>query len=174
MANFTKLKETTKNIPEFSENNYVLAGYIVATLITSSGVFLIYEILANTDLTFSANWNMFKSPLGNLCWFIGLFWAIIFWGKFGHWSATPITKTYDRYGNLKKVEEDYDVSNQMFAKILMPILGHFVIEPIIYGAIIYYPIQCMVGAKVSAHDIEVANADGVTIYYVCNSDKTEL
>ena len=35
-------------------------------------------------------------------------------------------------------------------------------------------VMSMVGAKVSAHDIEVANADGVTIYYVCNSDKTEL
>jgi hypothetical protein len=32
----------------------------------------------------------------------------------------------------------------MFAKILMPFLGHFVIEPIIYGAIIYYPIQCII------------------------------
>ena len=35
-------------------------------------------------------------------------------------------------------------------------------------------LMSMVGAKVSAHDIEVANADGVTIYYNWNSDKTEL
>ena len=31
-----------------------------------------------------------------------------------------------------------------------------------------------VGANVFAHDIEVANADGVTIYYVWTNDKTEL
>lgn len=137
-------KISLPNIPEFSDDNYSIAGYIVASFITLSGGFLIYEILFNSDLTFSANWNMFKSSLGNLCWFIGFIWAIVWWGKFTHWSATPITKTYDRYGNLKKVEEDYDVSNQMFAKILMPFLGHFVIEPIIYGAIIYYPIQCVI------------------------------
>ena len=35
-------------------------------------------------------------------------------------------------------------------------------------------LMSMVGAKASAHDIEVANADGVTIYYRWNSDKTEL
>ena len=35
-------------------------------------------------------------------------------------------------------------------------------------------LMSMVGAKASAHDIEVKNADGVTIYYVWNSDKTEL
>ena len=137
-------KISLPNIPEFSDDNYSIAVYIVASFITLSGGFLIYEILFNSDLTFSANWNMFRSPLGNLCWFIGFIWAIVWWGKFTHWSATPITKTYDRYGNLKKVEEDYDVSNQMFAKILMPFLGHFVIEPIIYGAIIYYPIQCVI------------------------------
>ena len=31
-----------------------------------------------------------------------------------------------------------------------------------------------VGANVFAHDIEVANADGVTIYYVWTNYKTEL
>lgn len=137
-------KFTIPDLPEFSNENYSIAGYIVASLITLSGGFLIYEVLFNSDLTFSANWNMFKSPLGNLCWIIGFIWAMLWWGKFTHWSATPVTKTYDKYGNLKKVEEDYDVSNQMFAKILMPFLGHFVIEPIIYGAIIYYPIQCII------------------------------
>jgi hypothetical protein len=32
----------------------------------------------------------------------------------------------------------------------------------------------MVGAKAYAHDIEVPNADGVTIYYVWTNNKTEL
>jgi hypothetical protein len=137
-------KFSLPNIPEFSSENYKIVSYVVAALITASGGFLVYEVLFNSDLTFSANWNMFKSPLGNFCWFIGFFWAIAWWGKFTHWSATPITKTYDKYGDLKKVEEDYDVSNQLFAKVLMPFLGHFVIEPIIYGAIIYYPIQCVI------------------------------
>jgi hypothetical protein len=144
MGQIEKIKNNVRNIPEFSEKNYSIVGYVFAALITVAGLFFIYEVITTDALVFKANWNMFKSPLGNLCWFIGFFWAIAWWGKFTHWSATPITKTYDSYGNLKKVEEDYDVSNQMFAKILMPFLGHFVIEPIIYGAIIYYPIQCII------------------------------
>ena len=35
-------------------------------------------------------------------------------------------------------------------------------------------LMSMVGAKTSAHDIEAKNADGVTIYYRWNIDKTEL
>lgn len=144
MGQIEKIKNCVRRIPEFSEKNYNIVGYIFAALVTVAGLFLIYEVLTTDALIFKANWNMFKSPLGNLCWFIGFFWAIAWWGKFTHWSATPITKTYDRYGNLKKVEEDYDISNQMIGKFFMPFLGHFVIEPIIYGAIIFYPIQCII------------------------------
>lgn len=133
------------NLPEFSSNNYNIAGYVVASLITLSGGFLIYEVLFNSDLTFSANWNMFKSPLGNFCWIIGFIWAIAWWGKFTHWSATPVVETRDKYtGRLVERKENFDITEQLFAKILMPFLGHFVIEPIIYGAIIYYPIQCII------------------------------
>lgn len=139
-----KLKESLSKIPEFSEKNYVLAGYIVAALITLAGAFLIYEVLTTDALTFKANWNMFKSPLGSLCMIIGFICAIVFWGKMGHWSRTPITEYRDSSGNLLRREENFDVMEQSFAKILMPILGHFILEPIIYGAIIYYPIQCII------------------------------
>lgn len=88
---------------------------------------------------------MFKSPLGNLCFIIGFIWAMFWWGKFTHWSSTPVVETRDRYfGKLIKREENYDIMEQGFAKIIMPLLGHFVIEPIIYAAIIYYPIQCVI------------------------------
>lgn len=132
------------NLPEFSTENYNIARYVIASLITVSGVFLIYEVLFNSDLTFAANWNMFKSPLGNICMFIGLLCAIIFWGKMGHWSRTPVIEYRDRSGRLVGAKEDMDITEQSFAKILLPIIGHFVIEPIIYGALIYYPIQCVI------------------------------
>ena len=35
-------------------------------------------------------------------------------------------------------------------------------------------LMSMTGAKSFAHDIEVANSDGVTIYYVWTNNKTEL
>lgn len=144
MGQIENIKNRVRNLPEFSENNYSIVGYVFAALITLAGGYFIYEVLTTDTLTFKANWNMFKSPLGNLCWIIGLVWAIAWWGKFFHWSAIPIMKTYDRDGNLKKVEEDFDIINQMFAKILMPFLGHFVIEPLIYAAVIYYPLQCII------------------------------
>lgn len=139
------IKRWMDKIPEFSEFNYKLACRIFAALVTITGIFLIYEIVTTDTLEFKANWNMFKSALGSICMFIGFLCAIIFWGKFGHWSSTPVTETRDRFtGELIKSEENYDVSEQLFAKLLMPLIGHFVLEPIIYGAIIYYPIQCVI------------------------------
>lgn len=132
------------NLPEFSNENYNIVGYIVAALITLSGGFLVYEVLFNSDLTFSANWNMFKSPLGQICWGIGFLCAIIFWGKMGHWSATPVNEYRDSSGRLVERKESMDVMDQGFAKILMPVLGHFGIEPLVYGALIYYPIECVI------------------------------
>ena len=35
-------------------------------------------------------------------------------------------------------------------------------------------VMSMIGIKATAHDIEVVNSDGVTIYYVWTNDNTEL
>lgn len=137
-------KISMPNLPEFSNKNYSIAGYIVASLITLSGGGFVYEVLFNSDLTFSANWNMFKSPLGNICMCIGFICAIVFWGKMGHWSRTPVIEYRDSSGRFLGAKEDMDIMEQSFAKILLPFLGHFVLEPIIYGALIYYPIQCII------------------------------
>ena len=144
MNQLENLKNRVKSIPEFSDKNYTIAGYIIAALITIAGGFFIYEVVTTDALVFRANWNMFKSPLGQICWFIGFIWAMLWWGKFTHWSRTPVVETRDSSGRLIERKEDFDVTEQMFAKILMPFLGHFVIEPLMYGAIIYYPIQCII------------------------------
>lgn len=144
MGQIENFKNRVRNLPEFSDRNYNIVGYIFAALITIAGGLLIYNIISTDGLTFKANWNMFSSPLGNLCFGIGLICAIIFWGKFGHWSRTPYLITKDEYGNIKKVERHYDIIETLFWTILFPFIGHFVIEPIIYGALIYYPIQCIV------------------------------
>lgn len=137
-------KPKLPNIPEFSDKNYKIVGYVVASFITLTGAFFLYEVFADGDLTFKANWNLFKSPLGTICLFIGFIWAILWWGKFTHWSSTPVTEYRDSYGNVLKREESTDLMDQSFAKIFMPFLGHFIIEPIMYGAIIFYPIQCII------------------------------
>lgn len=138
------LRNSFQKLPEFSDRNYRIACLIISGFISLSGVFLVYEVLFDCDLTFKAQWNIFKSPLGSICIFIGFIWAMLWWGKFTHWSATPVVETRDRNGTLVDRKENYDVTEQLFAKFLMPLLGHFVIEPIIYGSIIYYPIQCIV------------------------------
>lgn len=146
MSKFEGIKRRIQSIPEFSEKNYTLAGYICAGLISITGALLIYSVLTHIDdLSFSANWNMFKSPFGTVCIFFGYICAIIFWGKMGHWSRTPIIEKRDREtGRLISRKEDFDVTEQLTAKWLMPLIGHFVIEPLIYAAIIYYPIQCII------------------------------
>lgn len=144
MGKIENIKKRVRNLPEFSDKNYNIAGYVLAAFITITGGFFVYEVLSTDALTFKANWNMFDSPLGNLCIGIGIVCAIIFWGKFGHWSRTPYLVTKDAYGNVKKVERDYDITETLLWTVLFPIMGHFVIEPIIYGALIYYPIQCII------------------------------
>lgn len=144
MGILQNLKDRISKIPEFSDKSFTLAGYIAAGCITASGLFFIYEVFANDALTFTANWNMFNNLFGELCILIGFVLAIVNWGKFGHWSSTPVIETRDRSGNLIERKEDFDVMEQGFAKILMPILGHFIIEPLVYGALIYYPIQCII------------------------------
>lgn len=144
MDEINNIEKKAGRIPEFSDKNYGIASYVVASLITLSGLFFIYEILVNSDLTFKAQWNMFKSPLGNLCMGIGIICALIFWGKMGHWTRIPVFEERDSFGNVKRVYEDMNLTNQLLYRVLFPFLGHFVIEPIIYGAIIYYPIQCII------------------------------
>lgn len=108
-----------------------------------AGLWLIIEIFRG-GISFSANWNMFKSPLGQVCWGIGFIMAIIWWGKFGHWSQTTVRVTKDQWGNVVKRETDYDLATSVSNSIIVPLVGHFIMEPLAYGAMIYYPIQCVI------------------------------
>ena len=145
MSKLDGLKKRIQSIPEFSEGNFRIVGYVAAALISLTGLWLVYEVIANDVLTFSANWNMFNNMFGSLCLLIGLVCAIIFWGRYVHWSSTPYLVTRDkRTGEVIKVEENHDISEWMLSSLLIPIFGHFIIEPIIYGALIYYPVQCVI------------------------------
>ena len=114
MSRLENIKERARNIPELSNQNYHIVGYIVAALITISGFFLIYEALMTDLLTFKANWNMFKSPLGMVCCGIGLLCSIIFWGRFGHWSRKPVIEERDNHDNLVRRYENMDIVEQLF------------------------------------------------------------
>lgn len=140
-----KPKSNVRRIPDFSDKGYTIAGIVLTAIMAITGGFLIYEVLTADNLTFQAQWNIFKSPFGSLCFIIGLIIAILRWGKFGHYSSTPVLEVREAdTERLIRREKNYDVAEVMLAQIFIPIIGHLVIEPIIYGCIIYYPIQCVI------------------------------
>jgi len=131
-----------KELPEFSKQNYDIAGYVVGTAVTCSGAYLIYQILFNSDITFSANWNMFDSILIWPLYIIGL---IV---MFANWSLFSFSyDTYDKitYSNGRtEVKRNWDIIEWMMGHVLAPILGRFVLVPLFVAAIIYYPLMCIV------------------------------
>lgn len=147
MKNFlTKMLNWFKNlldkVPSFSEANMHLACKICGGIISVSCLFFIYEMFTYDGFGITVNWNIFTSIWFSPLFFIGLILAIVNWGKFGHWGGQPYNIYEDSNGNKYKERND-DIMDNTFYQILMPILGHFVIEPIVYACIIYYPIACV-------------------------------
>lgn len=137
-----KMSSIINKIPEFSDKNFALAGNVCGVLVAISAGFFVYEMFTAADFGISVQWNIFKSKwFSPLCW-IGVLLAILNWGKFGSWSFKTVNVYEDRYGN--RVEKDSnDISDSMMGGCLMPLIGHFIIEPIIYACIIYYPLMCV-------------------------------
>lgn len=131
-----------KNIPEFSQRNYNIVGYIVAFAITCAAIYLIYQLLFNSDISFSANWNMFKSILMWPLYIIGLIVMFANWDlfSFSYDSYEKVT-----YGNGRvEVRRNWDLIEWMMGHILVPIIGRFFLVPIMVAALIYYPLMCIV------------------------------
>lgn len=135
MTSFNKL-------PNFSDTNYAYASYICGTLVAASSLFFIYEMFTAADFGIEIQWNIFKSAWFSPLFVVGFILAIVNWGKFGHWGGQPVNIYKDKYGN-KYAERNDDIMDNMFGHIILPLLGHFVIEPIIYACIIFYPLMCL-------------------------------
>lgn len=132
------------SLPEFSDKTFKTVTYVCAAIVALASVWFIYEMFTYPNFGISAQWNMFKSILITPLYLIGLILAIVNWGKFTHWSSTPVRETYDSGGRLLKREENYDFGETAFWQLAVPFLGHFIIEPLIYAAIIYYPLMVVV------------------------------
>ena len=137
------IKTKLEKLPQISDAAMPLACKICGGIIAVCSLFFIFEMFTYEGFGISANWNIFTSWLCGPLYFVGLILAIVKWGAFGHWGATPYDVYEDEYGNKKAVRND-DVVENLFAQIMMPILGHFVIEPLVYACIIYYPLMCIV------------------------------
>ena len=129
-------------IPEFSDLNFKKASYICGSFLLIVVLFFIYEVFTVADFGIDVEWNIFKSAWFSILFPIGLVLAIVNWGKFGHWSMQAYNVYKDEYGK-KYVEKNNDIMEVMFNSILLPLLGHFLIEPTIYACLIYYPLMCV-------------------------------
>ena len=123
-------------------NNMSVIGCVISALVTISGGFFIYEVLANADWTFVPEWNMFKSVLLMPFYIIGIVVMLANWNRFSFAQDTYIKTTY-RDGT-SKTEKSYDIVDVIFGHFFLPLIGRFVIVPLMVSAMIYYPLMCIV------------------------------
>lgn len=135
-------KSFLEKLPDFSDRNYTYASYICGVLVSASSIFFIYEMFTSENFGITVNWNIFKSAWFSPLFIVGFILAIINWGKFGHWGGQPYN-VYEDGSGKKYVEKNNDIGDNLFGHFIMPLLGHFVIEPIIYACIIFYPLMLL-------------------------------
>lgn len=131
-----------KRIPEFSDSNFIKASYICGGVLSAIVIFFIIEMFSADDFGIDIEWNIFESAWFGILFPIGFVLSIVNWGKFGHWSMQAYDVYKDSSGR-KYVKKNYDIIEWMCNSILLPILGHFMIEPALYACIIYYPLMCV-------------------------------
>lgn len=117
-------------------------GYTLCSLMSVCGCFLIYGVTESHNMEFSANWNMFDSILIWPLYIIGLVVMFANWNKFSFSQDTYIKTTYS--DGSSKTEKSYDISDVLFGRLMLPLLGRFVIVPLLVSAAIYYPLQCVI------------------------------
>ena len=137
-----KILNLLNKIPEFSKQSFFLASKICAGLLLAAAIFFIYEMFTVNNFGIDVNWNYFTSAWFWPLFVIGFILALANWGKFGHWGGQPYDIYEDPDGKKIPVRND-DITDNMLWQIVMPLLGHFIIEPIIYGCLIYYPLMCV-------------------------------
>lgn len=137
----TKLQGIIGRIPEFSPKALRIVSYIALSILATTGCFLVFEMVTTPDWTFDVEWNMFDSVLIVPLFIVGLVIAITQLGK-NHYSQDTIIETTYSDGT-KRREKSGDIMDFMFGHLIIPLLMHFVIEPLMWAAIIYYPVMCV-------------------------------
>lgn len=76
-------------ITDSNDSNYRLTAYVATGVVAVAGIFLVYQMFANGNLHFTAQWNMFKSFLLVPLWIVGLIIAVMHMGK-NHYGSMLI------------------------------------------------------------------------------------
>ena len=130
-------------LPNFNNPHYRLAGYIATAIVTLAALPLIYAMVFHTDWQFKVNWNLFSSPFFSPLFVVGIIIALVNMGR-SHYSYDTIIETTDLDTGKKERHKSQDVIDKMGGSCLAPLIGHFIVEPIVYAALIYYPIAALI------------------------------
>lgn len=128
-------------IPEFSPRVMQIVSYVSIIVVGLTGGFLAYKILV-TDFEVEVEWNIFDSVLIAPLYIVGLVIAICHIGK-NHYSQETIIETTYSDGS-KKREKSNDIIDFLLGSVIVPLAMHFVVEPLLWAAAIYYPLMCIV------------------------------
>ena len=121
-------------------NTYKKIVTILVIVLTGFSILMGYYIItSDTKIDFQINWNLFKSILMWPLFIIGLIVSLGM--KFT--SYEPWTRTEDSDGKVE-YERNHDIIENMFARIVLPLLRYFVLGPLIVAAMIYYPLMTII------------------------------
>lgn len=111
--------------------------YVFALVLVAMSGYAAWGV-ANADMSMDIEWNCFKNttvyvPLCVIGFFLQFFnWTHLSYVTFWEWT--------DDLGK-KHRERDRDMMTEIEGGFLMPLLGHLLVAPIIYGAMLYYVIM---------------------------------
>lgn len=130
------------NIPEFSPRNFRTVSRVTTGLVAVAAAVLVYAMIFRSGWEIKPQWNMFKSVLLSPLYVIGLIIALLNMGR-NHYSYDVVEEVTHADGS-KDRHKSQDVTDVVEGGCLAPLLGHFVIEPLLYAALIYYPLMGIV------------------------------
>lgn len=98
-----------------------------------------FIMVAHATVDFHIQWNMFHSVLRYPLLILGFLLGL--GQKFEVYDYFYVYK--DRAGNVTKVEKNSDPIDGIMGGCLFPLLQYFVLYPILYAALIYYPLMAL-------------------------------
>lgn len=132
------LKNLVARIPEFPSKIMRIISIVFMVILGLTGGFMSYEMLVN-DFEVEVEWNMFESVLIVPLYIVGLVIAICHIGKNHYSQETIIETTYS--DGTKKREKSNDIIDFLLGSIIIPLAMHFIVEPLLWAAVIYYPLM---------------------------------
>lgn len=128
---YGKGEEYKTDSPQTKIANVVL--YAMAAGLLAMVAFTAWKVV-HIDFSFEIEWNCFNNGLYVPLCVVGFFLQFFSWS---HLSYVTYWKWKDEYGR-EHMERDNDMMTEIEGGFLMPLLGHLLLIPMLYGAMLYY------------------------------------